>query len=169
MKNYFVFFVFVMPVLLHLCSNNSVYKKKEGLFSQKLVNLNEDTLYLNEIVKEKSLIFRYSILSCNSCVDSVFYYIRENEEILGDLKILVFTYFNDLRHFIVTARLNRISYDIFLIPDNKLDMPQDNPLIPFFFLVDENCNISNFYYINNVDKQKKQIKEYFESIKKNDI
>ena len=74
-------------MLLHNCKNNSAFEKKDGLLSQKLIDLNEDTLFLNEIVKEKCLIFRYSILSCNSCIDSIFYYIRENEEILGDLHI----------------------------------------------------------------------------------
>ncbi len=121
---------------------SSTVDKKDELLSQKLIDLNGDTLFLNDILKEKSLIFRYSILNCNSCIDSVFYYIHENEKFLGNTKILIFTYFTDLRHFIVTARLNQIKYEIFLIPENKLNIRQDNPYIPFFFLINETPMIS---------------------------
>jgi hypothetical protein len=85
------------------------------------------------------------------------------EDRIGKDNILVLTYYNELRDFVVNARLNKIHYKILQIPDNKLFIKEDELNIPYFFNIDKNLNPVNFFFVTDINKQKYEVTSYLSS------
>jgi hypothetical protein len=82
------------------------------------------------------------------------------EDQIGEDNILVLTYYNRLRDFVVNARLNKIHYKILQIPDNKLFIKEDESHIPYFFNIDRDLNPVNFFFVTNINSQKFEVVNY---------
>lgn len=157
---YLKFLLFMLFIMQIGCINNSKSVLNKDIKDQLLVNLEGDTLKLSEIIMHKNLIFRYSILNCQSCIDSVFYQMKEFDDKIGRDNILIFTYFREVRHFIVSARLNQIKYGIFQVPKNQLLIKEDSLGKPFFFTIDKDLTVKDVFYIYDYHNQVKAIDKY---------
>jgi hypothetical protein len=152
-------------VLCFSCGNNKAKIPQQqtdikDIKHQVLIALDGDSVKLADIVTHKYLVFRYSVLDCKSCIDSLFYFLRMYEDRIGKDSILVLTYYNELRDFIVNARLNRIHYKILQIPDNKLFIKEDESRIPYFFNIDRDMNPVNFFFVTSINEQKYEVINY---------
>jgi hypothetical protein len=132
----------------------------KDLKNQVFITLDNDSVKLSDIVTHKYLVFRYSVLDCKTCIDSLFYFLRMYEDQIGEDNILVLTYYNHLRDFVVNARLNKIHYKILQIPDNKLFIKEDESRIPYFFNIDKDLNPVNFFFVTNINNQKFEVVNY---------
>lgn len=162
MKSY-TFFIISLIISSFLTSN--AYSQQAGLIEQKLITLQEDTVYLSDIVKNKSLIFRYSVMDCKPCIDSLFSHIQKIEKDIDKKFIIFFTYFTNFRHFLVSARINQINNKIYLIPNNELAVTEDDINMPYFFIIDNQLNVSDLFIVYNLNKQEEELDTYFAKIK----
>jgi hypothetical protein len=131
--------------------------------NQVFITLDNDSVKLSDIITHKHLVFRYSVLDCKSCIDSLFYFLRMHENRIGRDNILILTYYNNLRDFVVNARLNKIHYKILQIPENRLFIKEDELRIPYFFNIDRDMNPINFFFITDINKQKYEVINYLAS------
>jgi hypothetical protein len=131
--------------------------------NQVFITLDNDSVKLSDVITHKYLVFRYSVLDCKSCIDSLFYFLRKHEAKIGRDNILVLTYYNHLRDFVVNARLNKIHYKILQIPENRLFIKEDEPRIPYFFNIDQDMNPINFFFVTDINKQKYEVINYLAS------
>jgi hypothetical protein len=86
-----------------------------------------------------------------------------HEDRIGQDNILILTYYNELRDFVVNARLNKIQYKILQIPENRLFIKEDETRIPYFFNIDQNMTPVNFFFVTNINQQKYEVINYLES------
>jgi hypothetical protein len=135
----------------------------KNIKNQVFITLDNDSVKLSDVITHKHLVFRYSVLDCRSCIDSLFYFLRIHEDQIGKDNILILTYYNKLRDFVVNARLNKIHYKILQIPENRLFMKEDESHIPYFFNIDQNINPVNFFFVTNINKQKHEVINYLAS------
>ncbi|MDR0603779.1 MAG: hypothetical protein LBG80_05690 [Bacteroidales bacterium] len=162
-----IIFLFCI-VLCFGCGNNKTNIPQQqtnikDIKNQVFVTLDNDSVKLSDIVTHKHLVFRYSVLDCKSCIDSLFYFLKMYEDKIGRDNILLLTYYNNLRDFVVNARLNKIHYRILQIPENRLFIKEDESRIPYFFNIDRNMNPVNFFFITNINKQKYEVINYLSS------
>lgn len=157
------YLVVFLTILFSGCINNTMTGTKYDINNQLLITLEQDTVKLPDVIKHKSLIFRYSVLDCKSCIDSIFYQLKGFEDIIGKENIYVFTYYNSTRHFIVSARLNQIKFKIFQIPSNRLQIEEDSLKMPYFFMIDQDLQISDVLYVHNYYSQKLDIDKYLKN------
>lgn len=153
--------ILFFALILFSCSNGS--SNKCGL-NQNLISLDGDTLILPQVISHKTLVLRYSVLDCKSCIDSLFSQLSNIEKFVGINNIIVFTYYNQIRHFVVSARLNQIHYDIYQIPDNDFFIPEDKLGMPYFFLIDKDLSVQDVFVIKDYFTQKKEITSYLEHV-----
>lgn len=85
---------------------------------------------------------------------------KKSRDPIGKNNIIVLTYYSDFRHFLVSARSNQIDYPVFNIPEKKLYLPNDNGNTPYSFLIDEKCNTTDSFYIENLETQKEALISY---------
>lgn len=115
---------------------------------QKLINIQGDSVILRDIVNQKSIILRYSVLNCGECVDAEFEVLKNNFRLVSD-KIIILTYYENIRGLIDTYRklekMGLKKVKIYIIPNNKLEIPLDKYNIPSYFITDSGLNIANVF------------------------
>jgi hypothetical protein len=113
----------------------------------KLINLYGDTIYLKDIVDDKKLIFRYSVLDCDACAnvefDNIKSFITKSKFDLNDFILLV--YYKNLSDLIKSYRALEIDIPIYIVPNNNLNLPIDAEGIPYYFVIDTTFSISNLF------------------------
>ena len=89
MKSIYAHFLIIIISIFLI---HPVLSQSNKIHEQQIVSLQGDTLYLSDIVKDKKLVFRYSVLNCKPCIDSIFIYIQEEVKNIGKNNIIIFTY-----------------------------------------------------------------------------
>jgi hypothetical protein len=161
----FIFLTIVNSNIFGQLKYTNKQQEKCNLRKQKLISLEGDTLYLPDVINSKALILRFSVLSCNVCVDTIFSILRSYEKSIGKDNIIIFVYYWNIRDFFVTARVNGFSYKTYFIPDNKLISSIDVQDVPYLFILDSNYHCSQILYINDISKQKLLFKKYLSKMK----
>jgi hypothetical protein len=98
--------------------------------------------FLDSLIDEPKLIFRYTSLNCNSCVDKQLTLLNRYTNIIRD-RILILTYYENLRDLYLFKRLNSLEFETFNI--ESLNIPFEELQFPYFFVIDENLNISDSF------------------------
>lgn len=149
-----------------------IEKQSENLHLNKeigLVSINGDTISSGELFEKKNtIVLRYSELQCGDCVRSQIDVIQEvSRKIKGEVILItyyenrrdMFIYYNDLKN----RGLNNVS--MYLLPNDNLEIPIDKIDRPYFFCVNSNLRLSNFYIPN---KSKLELSEsYIKSVFRN--
>lgn len=103
-----------------------------------------DSTTLDKIKQnKKSLILRYSYLSCQPCVDNIIANIKQFVEENDTLEVLLLSNYQckkDLRNF---KRINTIFTEVYNIKHLDISLEKEN--VPYMFIIDENMNIFNFF------------------------
>lgn len=105
-----------------------------------------NTIHLSKIKpKGVTLVFRYSILGCTTCIDEAILKVKDFLSQNPDIKIITlatYTLPSDLRKF---KRLNKEFKQIYHV--ESLDLPIEESGVPYFFLLDDEMKISNTFII----------------------
>ena len=135
-----------------LYTNNHILgKANENLKlnpSLKLIDYQGDTVTLKSILKSNKIIFRYSKLNCDKCIDAEFKILEKFSEKISD-ELIIISFYDRVRGLIYTSRrlrdmgLNKVK--IYSLIDNKLFLPLDDYNTPFYFALNENFRASNFF------------------------
>lgn len=132
----------------------------------RLINLEGDTVKLGDIIKGKKLIFRYSVLDCNACVQKEFENIRDMKFDINiqKEKIVMIAYYQEIRDLIVTYKSLNLKVPIYILINNDLDLPIEKYNFPYYFIVGSNLHIYDVF-IPNRDKKENTIQFLNSAIK----
>lgn len=134
---------------------NDLYYRQEQKFSQQfngatfdinhlIRNVNDSVLTIKDVMKNRRIIvFRYSFIHCNSCVDTIMKLVDSFAKEVGKDKILILSQYANYRDYRNYVRINRIKLPIYDIRDTILaDCIIDKP---YMFVLDDDMVCNNFY------------------------
>lgn len=134
-------------------SNNLMYQEnimKYQLYSDgrklnsKLLLQKEkgEKVAFSKVVKKQVLVFRYSELNCQSCVDAMLTQLQKNKK-FNNSNTLLLAWYNNPSYLYQFKRMNRLNLNVFSIKTTSL--PPDTLNIPYFYLLDKDLKVSNVF------------------------
>ncbi len=99
-----------------------------------------DNLSFATIINRPRLVFRYSELNCQSCVDAMLTQLQNNKT-LDSSNTLLLAWYNNPAYLYQFKRMNRLSLPVYSIKNTGL--PPDTLNIPYFYLLDKDLRVSN--------------------------
>lgn len=109
-----------------------------------IINQNGDKIDFASYMSERQyLIFRYSFLNCQPCVDEVLRLLKMSMNEVDSSQILIFSNYqllNDLKKF---RRINKIFDEVYKV--DSLNLPIDKLNIPYFFVLGKNMQVSHIF------------------------
>ena len=141
---------------------NNFFSLDKGII---LINMKGDTFKLEDVISDKMLVFRYSMLNCGACIQKEFEninYTKFDKE-LQRKNIMFIAFYQEIRDLIVTYRSLKLDIPIYIISNNELGMPIEKNNIPFYFAINENLKV-NYVFIPERDKNELTL-QYLNSIK----
>lgn len=96
------------------------------------------------IVNSKKLVFRYTELHCDVCVDKQIEAIKKISKKIGKKNIIILTEYENLKNLIIFKRLNSLSIPIFNL-QNKFNLPIEELDSPYYFVVDKDFVIKDLF------------------------
>jgi hypothetical protein len=127
----------------------STMLESEGLYldgNLSLISETFDTLLLKDIVKTKQiLIFRYTELNCDECVNSLINSIQESINMLKIDQIAFFAYYQEDRNLGTFKRLNQLQNKIYKIENLGINIENLNS--PYFFLLNQDYKIEHVLFL----------------------
>jgi hypothetical protein len=166
MRILYVLFSIFLTIILYSCQRNS--KKIELPRNLNLVNLKFDAVILDSLKENiksfnsSGLILRIHEYDCNTCID---FELENLNKLPANLKnkILLLTAFRNQRALKILLNAHKIGNPVINYL-GEFPIPIENIGKPYYFLVDQKGNLSNFH-ISNID-DKLSILTYFEDVGK---
>lgn len=103
------------------------------------------TCKLTEKLNRKKLIFRYSELQCNVCIEQQIASLKKYKNKIGTDNILILADYSNFRNLIVFKRINSLDIPIYNL-SKKMPLERERINIPYFFIAD-NTLIAKDYFI----------------------
>ena len=101
-----------------------------------------------DVFKNKQVVLRYSVLNCGDCIDAETAILASMKDRISG-EIVIITYFEKIRGLIFDykklEKLGLKDIPIYLLVDNKLGIPLEKQNLPYYFNIDSNLNMSNFF------------------------
>lgn len=101
----------------------------------KLLGENEETVYLGTVCSTPKLIYRYSEINCDICIDSQIEIIKEKISQWGEENIIFISSYRFNRDLSVFKRINRLKIKIYNLKE-KLPLPVEQFNTPYYFVFD---------------------------------
>jgi len=113
-----------------------------------IINIVEpDSIPLTSLGNKNLLVLRYSDIHCNTCIDEEVESLQKVFE--GKLEhVIILCSYNSERDFIAFRRLNRLRLQAYRIPHNAFDWVPEKTDKPYYFMVNPDNKVSNFYVPN---------------------
>lgn len=126
---------------LSLCT-----KSNGSTISEQLVlkNYRGEEFIINDILSSEKLVFRYSELHCDVCVDEQIKSLKKYKEKIGSDNILILADYNNIKNLALFKRLNSIELPIFKL-SKKLNLELDEKDFPYFFVIDSSFIARDFF------------------------
>ena len=126
------------------------------------VSLQNDTLSLSDIVSDKTLIYFYSELHCNSCYENQLNFLHEY---FSDFKsnILILGSYMTYRNFAASMNNNEYQLPLYYVDYKALDSLLIGYHTPLFFILNSELEGSNFYIFNDDNLENNH--KYFQKVK----
>lgn len=109
------------------------------------------------------MIFKYSELNCNVCIDSQIIIVKKLANIISPQKIIFLSSYNQNSNLYRFKRLNSIKSEIYNIHDG-LGLNIDTLNVPYYFIMSPECRISNVFIPDKMDME--MTIRYIETIKR---
>jgi hypothetical protein len=110
-----------------------------------LTDENENYIKFNQLTKEKpKLIFKYSALNCNDCVDEQIVLLKKAAKKIGSENIVIITDYGTPRELTQFIRMNQISFKIYNLRNLKLTTIDNN--LPYYFILDESYSLKLLFF-----------------------
>lgn len=113
-----------------------------------LINVEGRTVLAKDVLKTNSLIFRFSELNCEECIDAEIDVLLGNQDKFKKDVILIAYYQNQRDLFVFYKEFQKkglTNIKMFLSPEKGLDIPIDKINMPFYFCVNSNLIMNNFF------------------------
>jgi peroxiredoxin len=139
--------------------------KSEGARLKNLSVKDEENneLRLFDLIKDTCLVFRYTDLNCDVCVEKSIEFINSYLEKIGTSNILVLSSYDNPRDLYTFKRLNKLKFKIYNLSNSKyLGLPIDELNVPYFFILAPDGLINCLYIPEKSMPQ--QSASYFETV-----
>ena len=105
----------------------------------------EERIPLEEVLNEKKLVFKYSEVTCQVCVDQVFAKIDTLINAVDQDRLLLMANYENPRDLYTFKRVNNIDQIIFNLGEEKLGLAAEQSSGPLFFVAYPNGKISHLF------------------------
>ena len=127
-------------------------------------NKKVDTIQLKDIIKRNKtfLIFRYSYMDCQACVNKFFQFLNEKKECLKNVNVVLFTDDPNIEEVFETSRVTLKGYfEIFQTHGIITDI--DSMHFPYLFTVSDGRTSNNIFI--GQESHIDEVKDYLEAFK----
>ncbi len=131
--------------------NSEVNAKMAGRIAYNISCADADgqTVQLSSLVEKKPvLIFRYSNLNCNTCVESEFEHLNQIFDNHGDDPVVILCSYHRERDFQIFKRINQIEFRIYQIPHDGFDWIAEHFDSPYYFILNSGMTVSDILIPN---------------------
>lgn len=130
--------------LAQMRSNFRLISEEEGSYLNPfstIITESNDSISLSEFTSSNNkLIFRFSHLDCNSCVDSQIVIIKEFSEYF-DGCMAIFGYYDEIGKLNKFKRINDLDVDVF-----NVERINDNINFPYFFILTSENRMEHIFF-----------------------
>lgn len=133
-----------------------------NLFYPVVENAQERKVLYNLIETTPKLIFYYSELNCNSCVEIIVKEVENYRDSIGSENIIYLANYRRARDMLIFKRINQIKSSIFNVVETS--MPAGKVHMPFLFIIDKEKRVRSLFVPSK--ENTKNIKLYLSIIKK---
>lgn len=110
-------------------------------------DVNNKTYKLKELIKGQSkLIFMFSGLNCQTCIDMQLPGIEQLSKDIGEENVILLASYSNRRDLFQFARINKIKLEIYNFEKSDIQIPLIDSNVPFFFIINPNL-ASNCFFI----------------------
>jgi hypothetical protein len=130
--------------------------------SQKVIKESGDSVPLDQLFRGSKLVFRYSELNCNTCIDKQIDILKKYAAKIGNDNIILFVSSSNSRYRIQFKKVNNIHFPIYEL-SSDLEKQLPNIDLPYYFIMEKNNLRINSFFIPQ--KEIHQLtEEYFRGI-----
>ena len=132
-----------LKVVISLMIRNSELNIKNN-FS--VTDSSGKSISFSKLIRDKKvLVFRYSQLSCTSCVDVQLQRLEQFAKRIGFDRVIVLTTYTSIKELNMYKKVNNLSFDMYNIPIGTLKTEMELSNTPYFFTVNINKHIENIF------------------------
>lgn len=107
---------------------------------------NSDSISLQERVNAGPiLVFRYSELHCQVCVDSVITDLKKEFEEIGENNIIILSSYRSKSDLLLFKRMNQLDLPVYNINEESLSISIDQAKTPYMFVLDSNLTVNMIF------------------------
>ena len=107
---------------------------------------NQETFSLSELIGDSpKLVFRYSEIHCDVCVDSTLNRIKVFAEEIGKKNILLIASYANPRDMYTFKRLNQIDMPLYNLGQQSLGMAAERADTPYLFMINPDRKVERVY------------------------
>ncbi|APA00346.1 hypothetical protein [Flavobacterium commune] len=133
-----------------------------------LLDILGNKVFAKDILKKNSLVFRFSELNCGDCIDAEINALINNKDKIKKNVILISYYQNPRNLFVFYNEFQKkglVNFEMYLSPAKGLGIPLDQQNIPYYFCVNSNLIMNNFFIPQKEKPKLSQV--YLECTSKN--
>jgi hypothetical protein len=148
---------------IFLLNYSLMYEFQGERIDNAIIFLDEDNnkISLKQLFNHKPrLIFKYSSLNCNVCVDEQITLLKKASEKIGSGNIMIITDYNSPRELSQFVRMNQIDFKVLNLRNMNLTMIDKR--FPYYFILDESYSLKLLYIPIKGDTSITQ--KYFETV-----
>jgi len=172
-----MFNIFKVNVFLNNSNNNfiDIYKNQlKFIYSSngeiingniKVYNKEKKSFLLREILgNSPKLVFRYSELNCDVCVDLEVKKIKKMAKVIGENNVLMLANYRDLNSLLIFKKIHNLSIPVYNLENQTLGLSVDKINTPYLFVSDSSLATKSMFIPNKKYPNISDI--YYEVIKK---
>jgi len=115
----------------------------------KISNISEDTLFLKDIISENpKLIFYFSGLTCESCVEAELLRLKEKVKDIDSENIILLAAYENIRSLYLLCRANEVNFPSYIIHEDSFGLNADKQQLPYYFIVMDDLWMKDFFVID---------------------
>ncbi len=91
------------------------------------------------------LVFRYTELSCNACVDVEMFNLTKYWNVKTNIHPIIMTSYEDKSNLYMFKRVNRVEFEMYNTLNSKLPIDVEEDNIPYYFVLYPNGKVDNVF------------------------
>jgi len=120
---------------------NTIEINGKYLTNIEVKDLTDKTHFLKAYIGNgKKIVFRYSQLNCQSCVDQEIGYVKKIIAFLGQENIIIITSYTNRKDLVNFLKVNQLSKNILLMEKNQL-LYENEPNAPYLLVLDSEMKV----------------------------
>lgn len=105
---------------------------------------NNNKISIKQVIRERPmLVFKYSTLSCNVCINEQISLLKKTSKEIGSENILILADYNSPRDLSRFLRMNQIDFRV--LNQGGIELTTIDKRMPYYFILDVSLSLKNLY------------------------